>query len=67
MGQVDRGQKSEDIKQEAGNRLRLGDARGIGSKSASGELVHLVGNRFRPRYNAKKNFALILILISKTS
>jgi hypothetical protein len=59
--------RSESKWQEAGNRLRMGDARGIGPKSASGELVHLVGNRFRPRYNAKKIFALILILISKTS
>jgi len=59
--------RSESKWQEGGNRLRLGDARAIGPKSASGELVHLVGNRFWPRYNAKKNFGLILILISKTS
>jgi len=52
--------RSESKWQEAGNKLRLGDARGIGPKSASGELVHLVGNRFWSRYNAKKFFALIL-------
>jgi hypothetical protein len=38
---------------------------GIGPKSALGVLVHLVGNRFWPRYNAKKIFALILV--NKTS